>query len=116
MKDHLNWCIELEMLVRNGHNRPVLACGRILLDTDHLANLVHPSAVNLVDHTARGAALLVWCTGKLMSLWSPTMMNGACVAQILMVTDKIQKTQYPQLEMIDCYRLFHCYVLHRWGT
>ncbi len=51
-----------------------------------------------------------------MPLWSPTMMNGACVAQILMVTDKIQQTQYSQLEMIDCYRLFYCYVLHRWGT
>ncbi len=44
------------------------------------------------------------------------MMNGACVAQILMVTDNIQKTQYPQLEMIDCLRLFFCYVLHWWGT
>ncbi len=44
------------------------------------------------------------------------MMNGACVAQILMVTDKIQKTQYSQEEMIDCYRLFHCYMQHRWGT
>ncbi len=41
--------------------------------------------------------------GKLMPIWSLTMMNGACVAQILTVTDKIQKTQYSQLEMIDCY-------------
>ncbi len=69
-----------------------------------------------MDHVARGAALLVRCMGKLMPLWSPVMMNGACVAQILMVTDKIQKTQYPQLEMIACLRLFFWYMLHWWGT
>ncbi len=52
MKTHMNQCIELEMLVRNGHDRLLLACGRILLDTDHLANVVHPSAADLVDHAA----------------------------------------------------------------
>ncbi len=44
------------------------------------------------------------------------MMNGACVAQILMVTDKIKLMQYTQEEMNDCYRLFHCYLQHWWGT
>ncbi len=44
------------------------------------------------------------------------MMNGACVAQILRVTDTIQQTQYSQMEMLDCYRLFYCYLLHQWGT
>ncbi len=52
MKDRLNCCIELEMLVRNGHDRPLLACGQVLLDTDYLANLVHPAAADLVDHAA----------------------------------------------------------------
>ncbi len=44
------------------------------------------------------------------------MMNGACVTQILMVTDKIKLMQYMQEEMNACYRLFHCYLQHRWGT
>ncbi len=52
MKDRLNWCIELEMLVRNGQGRPLLACGWMLLDTGYLANLVRPAAADLVDHTA----------------------------------------------------------------
>ncbi len=43
---------QLEMLVNKGHNRPLLACGRVLLDTDYLANLVHPAAADLVDHAA----------------------------------------------------------------
>ncbi len=116
MKTRLQWCIKLEVLVRNGHDRPLLACVRILLDTDHLANVVHPPAADLVDHAARGAALLVRCTGKLMPLWSPVMMNGACVAQILTVTDKIKLTCYMQEEMNDCYWLFHCYLQHQWGT
>ncbi len=50
MKDRLNHCIELEMLVRK--DRPLLACGQVLLDTCYLANLVHPAAADLVDHTA----------------------------------------------------------------
>ncbi len=44
------------------------------------------------------------------------MMNGACVTQILRVTDTIQQTQYLQQEMNDCYRLFCCYLLHQLGT
>ncbi len=88
---------------------------KVLLDTDYLANLVHPAAADLLDHAARGAALLVRCTGKLMALWSPVMMNGACVAQILMVMDMIRQTQYTQQEMNDCYHLFHCYMQHWWG-
>ncbi len=52
VRDHLNRCIELEMLVRKCHDRPLLACGQVLLDTDYLANLVHPAAADLVDHVA----------------------------------------------------------------
>ncbi len=51
-----------------------------------------------------------------MPIWSPMMMNGACVTQILRVTDMIKQMQYMQQEMNDCYRLFHCYMLHQWGT
>ncbi len=40
MKTRLNRCLELETLTRDGHNRPLLACGRILLDVDPLANVV----------------------------------------------------------------------------
>ncbi len=40
MRTQLQWCLELEMLVRDGHNRPLLACGRILLDIDPLGNVV----------------------------------------------------------------------------
>ncbi len=43
-------------------------------------------------------------------------MNGACVAQLLAVIDKIQLTQVKQGQMLDCKRLFHCYMDHRWGT
>ncbi len=43
------------------------------------------------------------------------MMSGACVAQILRVTDMIKQMQYSQQEMNDCYHLFHCYLLHWWG-
>ncbi len=28
MRDHLQWCLELETLTRNGHDRPLLACGQ----------------------------------------------------------------------------------------
>ncbi len=79
---------------------------------DYLANLVCPSAADLVDHVARGAALLVRCTGKLAPLWSLVMMNGACVAQLLIVTDMIKQTQHMQQEMNNSYRLFHCYIHH----
>ncbi len=51
----------------------------------------------------------------MMPLWSPTMMNGTCVTQILMVTDTIRQTQYMQQEMTDSYRPFHCYLQHWWG-
>ncbi len=104
------------MLTREGHDRPLLACGQVLLDMDYLANLVRPSAADLVDHVARGVALLIQCMGKLVPLWSPTMMNGACIAQILMVMDMIRQMQYMQQEMNDCHRLFHCYMQHRWAT
>ncbi len=40
MKTRLNWCLELEMLTRDGHTRLLLACGRILLDVDPLSNVV----------------------------------------------------------------------------
>ncbi len=40
MKTRLNRCLELETLTRDGHSRPLLACGRILLDVDPLANVV----------------------------------------------------------------------------
>ncbi len=116
MRDRLNCCIELEMLTRKGHDRPLLARGRVLLDTDYLANLVCLAAADLVDHAARGAALLVQCMGKLMPIWSPTMMNCACVAQILRATDTIPQTQYLQQEMNNCYWLFHCYLSHCWVT
>ncbi len=89
MKTRLNWCLELETLTRDSHDRPLLACGWILLDVDPLANMVRPAAADLVDHAARGAALLVHCTGILEALWSPVMMNGTCVAQILVVLDRI---------------------------
>ncbi len=79
---------------------------------DYLANLVHPSAADLVDHAARGVVLLVRCMGKLAPLWSPVMMNGACVAQLLIVMDTIKQTQHTQQEMNDSYRLFHCYIHH----
>ncbi len=52
MQDHLNRCIELEMLIRKGHDRPLLACSQVLLDMDYLANLVHLAATDLVDHAA----------------------------------------------------------------
>ncbi len=77
MKVRLNRCLELETLTRDGHNRPMLSCGRILLDIDPLANVVRPTAADLVDHAARGAALLVRCTGIEVPLWSPVIMNGA---------------------------------------
>ncbi len=44
------------------------------------------------------------------------MMNGACVTQVLRVTDTIKQTQFMQQEMNDCYHLFHCYMQHQWGT
>ncbi len=44
------------------------------------------------------------------------MMNGACIAQLLMVTDMIRQTQYMQKEMADSNRLFHCYIHHWWAT
>ncbi len=83
---------------------------------DHLANLVRPCTAGLVDHAAQGAALLVRYMGKLMPLWSPVMMNGACIAQLLIVMDTIRQTQYMQKEMLDCNCLFHCYIHHCWGT
>ncbi len=52
LRDRLQCCIELEMLIREGHDRLLLACGWALLDMDYLANLVHPSAADLVDHAA----------------------------------------------------------------
>ncbi len=104
------------MLTRDGHSRPLLSCGLILLDVDPLANVVRPSAADLVDHAARGAALLVRCTGIEAPLWSLVIMNGACVAQLLAVIDKIRMTQCKQSQMNDCKRLFHCYLEHRWGT
>ncbi len=115
MKTRLNRCEELEMLVRDGHCRPLLACGRILLDVDPLSNVVRPAAADLVDHAARGAALLVRCTGMLHPLWSPVIMNGACVAQLLAVLECICAMQNTQEQMLDCLRLFFCYVQHRWG-
>ncbi len=83
---------------------------------DYLANLVRPSTADLVDHAAQAAALLVRYMGKLEPLWSPVMMNGACIAQLLIVMDTIKQTQHTQQEMTDRYRLFHCYIHHRWGT
>ncbi len=80
------------MLTWEGHDRLLLACVHVLLDTDYLANLVCLYAADLLDHAARGAALLIWCTRKLMPLWSLTMMNGACIAQIQTVTDMIRQT------------------------
>ncbi len=79
---------------------------------DYLANLVRLSAADLVDHAAWGAALLVWCMGKMAPLWSPVMMNGACVAQLLIVMDTIKQTQHTQQELNDSYRLCHCYIHH----
>ncbi len=40
LRDRLQCCIELDMLIREGHKRLLLACRRVLLDTDHLSNLV----------------------------------------------------------------------------
>ncbi len=91
------------MMIREGHERPLLACSRALLDMDHLSNLVRPSPVDLVDHAAQGSVLLVRCTGKLVLLWSPVIMNGACVTQMLKVMDTIKQTQNTQQGMIDCY-------------
>ncbi len=51
LRDCLQCCIELETLIREGHRKPLLASGRVLLDTDHLANLVCPCAADLVNHT-----------------------------------------------------------------
>ncbi len=100
MKTRLNRCLELETLTRDGHSRPLLACGRILLDVDPLANVVQPAAADLVDHAARGAALLVHCTGIEAPLWSRVIMNGACVAQLLAVIDRIRTTQCKQGQML----------------
>ncbi len=52
LRDCLQHCIELETMIREGHERLLLACSQVLLDMDHLSNLVHPSAANLVDHVA----------------------------------------------------------------
>ncbi len=89
MKTRLNRCLELETLTRDGHDRPLLACGWILLDVDPLANVVRPAAADLVDHAAQGATLLIRCTGISAALWSPVMMNGACITQLLTVIDRI---------------------------
>ncbi len=43
-------------------------------------------------------------------------MNGTCVAQLLIVLERICAMQNSQEQMIDCLRLFFCYVLHHWGT
>ncbi len=59
LRDHLQCCIELETLTRERHERLLLACGRVLLDTNHLSNLVHLSAVDLVNPAMRVTALLV---------------------------------------------------------
>ncbi len=54
--------------------------------------------------------------GKLAPLWSLVMMNGACIAQLLIVMDMIRQTQHMHQEMNDCHCLFHCYIHHQWGT
>ncbi len=41
-------------------------------------------------------------------------MNGACIAQMLKVTELI-KNSYSQQEMLDSLRLFYCYISHHWG-
>ncbi len=58
----------------------------------------------------------VRCTGMLLALWNPVIMNGACVAQLLIVLELIRAMQGSQAQMNDCLRLFHFYVQHCWGT
>ncbi len=41
------------------------------------------------------------------------MMNGTCIAQLLIVMDMIKQTQHRQQEMNDSYHLFHCYIHHQ---
>ncbi len=116
MRSRVQRCWELETLIRDGHDRPILACGRVLLDIDPLSNVVRPPAADLVDQACRGAALLLRCTGIQAALWSPVITSGACVAQILTVLERIRTSQCSQAQMNECYRLFHCYLEHRWGT
>ncbi|MCP4549215.1 MAG: hypothetical protein GY835_22405, partial [bacterium] len=116
MKHRLNRCWELEKLTRGGHDRPILACGRVLLDIDPLANVVRPPAADLVDQACRGAVLLLRCTGKLEPLWSPVIMSGACVAQMLVALERIRNTSCSQAQMNECHRLFFCFLEHRWSN
>ncbi len=74
---------------------------RILMDTNHLANLVWPCVADLTDHAIRAAALLILCMGRLAAHWDPVIMNGACIAQMLKVTELIENTRYSQQEMLD---------------
>ncbi len=83
MKARLYRCWELEKLTRDGHERPILACGRVLLDVDPLANVVRPAVADLVDHAVRGVALLVHCTGIEQPLWSPLSPQCAGAAVLL---------------------------------
>ncbi len=42
-------------------------------------------------------------------------MNGACIAQMLKVTELLKNTCHMQQELLNSLRLFFCYVNHRWG-
>ncbi len=111
LRDQLQCCIELETLIREGHRRPLLACRRLLLDTDHLSNPVQPSMADLVNHMMRAAALLIQCMDKKAPLWSPELINGACLAQMLKVMELLKNTSYSQQELLDNLQLFFCYQL-----
>ncbi len=39
LRDRFNRCLELEVLMREEFHLPLLASGRVLLNTDHLANI-----------------------------------------------------------------------------
>ncbi len=114
MRDRLQCCIELETLIREGHKEPLLASGQIFVDTDHLANIVQPSAADLVDQAIRATALLIRCTRRKVPLWSLELMSGSCIAQILKVTELLKNKCNMQQECLNSLRLFFNYIMHRW--
>ncbi len=43
-------------------------------------------------------------------------MNGACITQMLKVTELLKNTCYTKQELLDSLRLFFCYINHHWDT
>ncbi len=58
--------------------------------------------------------MLIHCTGVKLPLWSPLLINGACMAQIIKVMELLKLSPYMQMEWLDCLRCFFNYLMHHW--